>query len=117
MLLSRKVIEAFLLILVLPFCLVLAQETVGGRLIKKGSWKNRQIEYVDRQIVVRIKFDVRMQDVKAVIGKHNGKLVEGIDIHRWGLIELPEGADIFQVIEALKDNPTIEVAEPNEPQT
>jgi len=90
-----------------------AQQIIGGRTIKKGVWKGRQIEYVDRQIAIKIKNDVQVQDVNILVSQQSGRFVKRFDKLRWGLIELPEGSDIFPVIDLLRNSPLIETAEPN----
>lgn len=80
-----------LLIILNSFDMVLAQQTVGGRLVKSGNYKNRQIEYVDRQIAIKIKQGVTLQDANSIIIQHEANLVKNFDKLQWGLIELPEG--------------------------
>ncbi|GEM_PF-2888627 len=86
-----------LLMLMFSFEYMFAQQTVGRRLIKKGIWKNQQIEYVDRQIAVKLKTGVQLHEVNAMVAQYKGNIVENFDKLRWGLIELPEGIDIFSV--------------------
>lgn len=90
-----------------------AQQMINGRIIRTGIWKNQQIEYIDRQIAVKLKYGVQMHDVNATFNKFNGNLIESFDKLRWGLVEIPEGKDIFPIIDSLKNNSLIEAVEPN----
>jgi thermitase len=91
-----------------------AQNMIGERRIRKGKWRNQQFEYVDRLIAVKIKAGVQTQDINAELRRRGASLVKDFDKLRWGLIELPEGRDIFAVLDSLRMNPLIERAEPEE---
>ena len=103
----------FLFAFLISFEFLFAQQMIGGRFIKKGMWKNQEIEYVDRQIAVKVKSGAQLKIVKTLISRNNGTLIEDFDKLRWGLVELAEGKDIFHVIDSLKNNPLIESVEPN----
>lgn len=45
---------SFFLLVLITFS-TFAQEKIVNRLTKQGVWKNQQIEYVDRQIAIKIK--------------------------------------------------------------
>ena len=110
---QRLLSIAFLLVVLFSFGPLFAQQTIGGKLIKKGIWNNRQIEYADRQIAVKLKTGVQAEDANTVFSRYSATAVKPFDKLRWGLIELPEGRDIFPVMDSLKNNPLIEAAEPN----
>jgi subtilisin family serine protease len=90
-----------------------AQQIIGGRVVKKGMWKGCQIEYADRQIAVKIKSGVKLQEINTLVSQQNGSLMKDFDKLRWGLIELPDSVDIFPVLNTLQNNPLIESVEPN----
>ncbi len=95
------------------FTILYSQDKISGRQIKTGIWKNQTIEYVDGQIAVKIKPDVNKNDLFALMSGYNAKLKEDIDKLRWALFELPEGNDIFPVMNELRANALIENVEPN----
>lgn len=92
---------------------VFAQQTAGGKRVKTGIWRNQEIEYVEGQIVVILKPGVTASEVSSLLGSYKAKIVQDFDKLGWGLLEVPESADIFPIIKALEKSPLIKAAEPN----
>lgn len=117
MLLYKKYLKIFLAILVFMIAFtsedLIAQQIIGGKVVKRGIWNNKEVEYADGQIALKLKSGVQMQSVIPLINKLNATIVENFDKLRWALLELPTGTDIFSVITALMNNPMIEAVEPN----
>ncbi|MGA9118577.1 MAG: S8 family serine peptidase [Bacteroidota bacterium] len=97
---------------VLLFESAYAQNMLGNRRIKEERRNDRLIEYVDRSISVKIKSGVQAHDIKAVLDLHGASLVKDFDKLRWGLIDVPEGSDLFGVMDSLQKSPLIETVEP-----
>lgn len=62
-----SVLFTYFLCVTFCFDLVVAQHTIGGKTIKKGVWNNKQIDYVDGQIALKLKLGVQRQSVMPVI--------------------------------------------------
>jgi len=111
---SRQLFFTVMLIVaMLPIHLVMAQQLIEGRPIKKGVWRNQEIEYVDGQILVKLKQNAQKQALMAVLSQYQATLLYDFNKLRWGLIELPEGADIFPIIAVLQSNSSVEAVEPH----
>jgi len=51
----RRILSAITLILAIQITASFAQQTIRGRQILKGNWRNQQTEYVDGQIFIKIR--------------------------------------------------------------
>lgn len=111
--LSRRVSYAICAILFLQCTLLFCQQTIGGRQILKGNWRNHQIEYVDGQILLKLNRATTRDSALSVLSRFQANLIDDFDVLQWGRIELPEGQDIFPVMNALQNEPAIEAVEPN----
>ncbi|MDI6768020.1 MAG: hypothetical protein QME52_14460, partial [Bacteroidota bacterium] len=81
--------------------------------IKQGDYQGEQIEYIENQICVKIRQNVDLQSVSALVSNYGGELISNFNRLRWGVIRLPQSSDIFPVIDSLKQSQLIEEAEPN----
>ncbi|MBI3193622.1 MAG: hypothetical protein HYZ34_04020 [Ignavibacteriae bacterium] len=81
--------------------------------IMQGYYQGEQIEYIGNQICVKIRPNVDVQTVSALFSNYDGELISNFNSLRWGVIQLPQGSDIFPLIDSLKQNLLIEEAEPN----
>jgi subtilisin family serine protease len=95
-----------------------------GKTILKGKWKGKEIEYLEREIIIRYKSAV----VKQLADPMNRRrmkvellreLPQGFkvinDLDRFGrlIIEVGDSEDLFSLIEGIERNPSVEYAEPN----
>jgi subtilisin family serine protease len=108
-----KKIGIFITVIFLFSCSLSSQQKLGDRLIKKGIWNDKLVEYVDRQIAIKLKSGVQVQNVQHLLAQHKAVTIDSFDKLHWGLIELPEGVDIFSVISELNKNELIANIEPN----
>lgn len=90
-----------------------SQKQISGKEVKTALWNKQQIEYVDGEIAVKLKKGFTKSQLQPALSKHNARVKQDFDKLGWGWIELPEGVDIFKVIDSLKKLPTIEFVEPN----
>ncbi len=114
-----KKLQSFLnayLIIFLIFLIAYSQNavrrTITGREIKKGFFKGKNIEYVDRLIGVKIKEGFPKQEMLNVFNSSNYKLIEDFDKLGWTTIEIPKGADVFKEMEKLSRISNILAVEP-----
>lgn len=89
------------------------QRQISGKEIKNTIWNNKNIEYVDGEIAVKLKKGYAKTLLNPVLLQHKAKIKQDFDEMGWGWIELLEGADIIQVIDSLKKLPMVDIAEPN----
>jgi hypothetical protein len=80
--------------------------------VKRGIWKGEEIEYVDRQVSIKVKPGVGKAQLTQAVEMLRGRFLEEIDVLRWTVIELPERTDVFDAISVLEKNPLIEKAIP-----
>lgn len=62
---------------------------------------------------MKIKQGASRQALINYLSQHQTQVVEDFDALRWGLIEVVNGADVFEKIEQLRRSPLIEAIEPN----
>jgi serine protease len=92
---------------------VIAQHQISGKEIKTTIWNNQQVEYVDREIAVKLKKGFSALHIQSTLSQYQASIKQNFDELGWGWIELPAGTDIFPVIDSLKKLPMIDVVEPN----
>ncbi len=80
--------------------------------VKRGMWKGEEIEYVDRQVSIKVKPGVSKAQLTPAVEMLRSRFLEEIDVLRWTVIELPERTDVFDAISVLEKNPLIEKAIP-----
>lgn len=85
----------------------------NGKKILKGMWMGKEIEYVEGEILFKVKSEAKLSDVERLLRENKAEIVEGPDRLGMGRLELPSPLDIFQVIENLNSSDLIEFAEPN----
>ncbi|GEM_PF-6769675 len=101
----------FLALLVL--CFSASQERVGGKLIKKGMWKSKPIEYVDGEILVGFKKWTKKEDARQLLNQRGATILEHYEQKDWAVTEVADSQDIFEVISELEKHPLVKYAEPN----
>jgi len=106
-------IVIFALIGIILFTIPLYPASFNGKKILKGMWKGIETEYVEGEILFKMKPKVEENKVKLLLEKNKARLVEGPDKLGIGKLELPSSIDIFAVIENLNSSDLIEFAEPN----
>ncbi len=87
---------------------------IGGRLINKGTWKDRQIEYVDGLVAIKLKPGVQAQALRAELSSLGASLAKDFDKLGWGLVELSGGSDVFSAIDSLQKSALIGAVEPDQ---
>jgi len=80
--------------------------------IKRGLWNGQEIDYVDRQVCVKMVDGASQSDIIPLANSFGATFLSSFDILRWAVIELPEGTDIFPVLEGFLASTLIENAEP-----
>ncbi len=87
--------------------------TFNGKDILTGTWMGRQIEYVEGEILFKMKPGVKSSHLLPLLTETKSVLVEGPDRLRMGKLEVQAPADVFLVLENLNSSDLIEFAEPN----
>jgi hypothetical protein len=91
----------------------LCGETLNGVEILSGEWKGQNVEYLDREILIGLKPGKTQALFEQEIVSFSVEIVRQAD--RFGFLKLKvgEGIDLFAVINAIDQLPTVEYAEPN----
>ncbi|MCK4404178.1 MAG: S8 family serine peptidase [candidate division Zixibacteria bacterium] len=108
---TREVI--LVLICIILFATPLYPASFNGKNILKGIWMGKEIEYVEGEILFKMKSEVKLSEVEGFFRENKAKIVEGPDRLGMGRVELASRGDVFQVIENLNSSDLIEFAEPN----
>ena len=87
--------------------------TFNGKRILTGTWTGEEIEYVEGEILFRLKGDIKLEQAKPLLIRNQAKLAEDFDRLGIGKLELRSSADIFQVLDNLNSSGLFEFAEPN----
>jgi len=90
-----------------------SQGKIGNKLIKHGIWKNKDVDYVEKEINVKVKNNVNIHDVKLLLNQLHLKVVEDVDELRWMLVETKDEDNILDIMTALQTNALIETVELN----
>jgi thermitase len=85
----------------------------NGKRILKGMWMGKETEYVEGEILFKMKSNVKLSDIDPLLRGNKAKLVEGPDRLGIGRLELSSSVDIFQVLENLNSSDLVQFAEPN----
>jgi thermitase len=104
-----KNLRLILIILFFFPSIVFSQEEI----IKQGTWRGQTIEYIARDICVKVKRNGLMTQTQETFTRFGVTLSLDFDQSRWGLVRVPAGKDIFPLIDSLLQSPLIETAEPN----
>jgi len=101
----------FLLITLLTSSL--SAEALNGVEILSGRWKNQTVEYLDREILVGLKAGKTQSLFEQELTSYPVEIVRQAD--RFGFLKLQtqEGVDLFSLINAIDQLPSVEYAEPN----
>jgi len=75
-----------------------------------GTWQGYEVEYTDGQISIRLREGYDSERIREIISQYDGELVINFDKLGWGLAQLPEGSDIFSVIDELLREESVEAA-------
>jgi len=117
---KRKVIAFFMicmLFLISPFLKGQVESvyaaTFNGKEILKGMWQGKEVEYVEGEILFKVKAKAELSDLEKLFEKNQATLVQGFDQIGMGKLEVPSFTDIFDVMNNLNSNDLIEFAEPN----
>ena len=93
--------------------IISAQNKIGNKSIKHGMWENKQVDYVEGQVIVKLKNEVSIDDFEPAFIQLDAKVVQTYDSGKWILLEFPEDVDVFKSIKELKLNKAVEIAELN----
>jgi thermitase len=94
--------------------IISAQYKIGNRAIKRGIWKNKQVDYVEGQVIVKLKSEFSIDAFNPTFIQQPGaKVIQISDSGKWLLLEYPEGVDVLDSVKELKLNRAIEIAELN----
>lgn len=85
----------------------------NGKKILKGMWMGKETEYVEGEILFKMKSKVKLNELDLLFRESKAKLVEGPDRLGMGRLELSSSADIFRELKNLNSSDLIEFAEPN----
>jgi len=88
-------------------------EHVAGRAVKTKIWQGREIQFVEREIAVKVILSVTNTEISDLIKTIGGRVINSFDERGWGLIELPVDKDEILVINDLLKLPFVSAAEPN----
>ena len=115
-LVKEKLKYACRLIVLLEVCLnvlLYAQDSIGGKAIKRGIWKDQTIDYVSGQIAVFLKPGVSQSDfAPLLINSSLLTITRNFDTHGVGVLEAPDSVDIFTIIDALSQSSLLRAVEP-----
>jgi subtilisin family serine protease len=87
--------------------------TFNGKSILTDTWMDRQIEYVEGEILFKMKPGVKSSHLLPLLSENESVLLEGPDRLGMGRLEVKPPADVFQVLRNLNSSHLIEFAEPN----
>ena len=88
-------------------------ERVAGKEVKTKVWKGREIQFVEREIAVKITPSATQTEINDLLKAVDGRVINAFDELGWGLIELPTTKDEILAIDDLLKLPFVSVAEPN----
>jgi hypothetical protein len=110
-------IYCYLIIIVLMLVIIVnftsfGEQKFGDKKVKTGQWKGKSIEYIDREIAIRIKQGFTKEQIIPVLNNFHARLRRDFDDARFGWIEVPDTIDIMPVISTLQSNELVETVEP-----
>lgn len=101
-------------LLCVTLCILMFKQHVVAQEIKQGMWKGREVEYIDGQILIKVRNGVTRDDlIQLASGMVGSTLGPGPDALRWILLRLPSGADVFSTMDILMSNPLVEICAPS----
>ena len=92
---------------------VLTAETLNGVEVKQGEWKRQQIEYLDGEILIGLKPDKTQSMFEVQLAAYPVEVVRNADRFGFMKLRVDEGYNLFEVIDMIKELPSVEYAEPN----
>jgi len=95
------------------FASPLYSATFCGKKILQGTWRGKQAEYIEGEILFKMSSRVKWRELEPLFRKNKAELVEGPDRLGMGKLEVPPSVDLFTVIRNLNSSQLIEFAEPN----
>lgn len=88
-------------------------EQVVGKEVKTKIWQGREIQFVEREIAVKISPSATQTEINKLLKTVGGKIINSFDKLGWGLIELPADKDEILAVDDLLKLPFVTAAEPN----
>jgi subtilisin family serine protease len=88
-------------------------ENIVGKEVKTKIWKGMEIQFVAKEIAVKISPSATQTEKNDLLKSVDGKIINSFDKLGWGLIELPATKDELLAIDDLSKLPFVSVAEPN----
>lgn len=64
-------------------------EQVAGKEVKTKIWKGREIQFVRREVAVKIIPSATQTEINKLLETVGGRIINSFDKLGWGLIELP----------------------------
>ncbi|MDI6766764.1 MAG: S8 family serine peptidase [Bacteroidota bacterium] len=89
------------------------QNLISGKEIKTTIWNNQEVQYVDREIAVKLRPGIQSASAINSLNQLGAVIRQNFDRFGWGLIEIPTQMDVFNAMSTLIQAPFFEVAEPN----
>ena len=68
---------------------VLNQNLIAGKEIKTTIWNNQEVQYVDREIAVKLKKGFSAFQLQSTLSKYQSTIKQDFDELGWGWIEFP----------------------------
>lgn len=94
--------KTFINILIISFLSVSfaeAQDTFNNHPVKVTTWRGKVLKYIDRELAIKLKPGIQFDQINQILSQHNAVVMKSPDQLGWFWIELPEGSDIFSVID------------------
>ncbi|MEW6509214.1 MAG: S8 family serine peptidase [Bacteroidota bacterium] len=88
-------------------------EQVAGKEVKTKIWKGREIQFVRREVAVKIIPSATQTEINKLLETVGGRIINSFDKLGWGLIELPFDKDEILAVDDLLKLPFVAEAEPN----
>jgi subtilisin family serine protease len=88
-------------------------EQVAGKEVKTKIWKGREIQFVRREVAVKIIPSATQTEINKLLETVGGRIINSFDKLGWGLIELPFDKDEILAVDDLLKLPFVTEAEPN----
>jgi len=88
-------------------------KTEESEQIVSGIWNGKQVQYIDRQIIIAVTDQAAPDNIKDLFNRFHLTIVQNFDKLGTALVEVPESADLLPTIESLNNHPLIRYAEPN----
>jgi subtilisin family serine protease len=110
-LLRRTLFVAAVVVVMLPS--VMRGEQFKGKEILTGTFSGENVEYVDGEILFMIRSGQEPTKIEGYLDDNNLSVAREVDHFGFGKISLPEGEDIFPVMERMRSSGFFLYVEPN----